>query len=396
MGGSENARNAASRETARDAESEEDAGAPLRAFSTVSIVGVGLIGGSLALALRRAGFRGVLRGASRPETLAQARALGAIDEGFPYERLGDAVAGADLVVLASPIRTITEHLAVLGRTALEPGAVITDVGSTKREIVAVADKHLPPAVTFIGGHPLAGSELRGVAAADPFLFQNAYYVLTPSPATAPGAPDRLAGFLGAIGARVVLLDPEEHDRVAAAISHLPQLLAVSLVRFLDDLGPLREHALRLAAGGFRDMTRIASSPYSVWHDIVDTNRDLIGEAFGSFERRAGSLFGALGSGALKAAFDDAARTRGTIPRDTKGFLSRLWDVLVVVEDRPGIIAGISAPLAERGINVKDIEVLKVREGEGGSIRLAFASEEAAREAVEVLRAHGFEARDRAE
>ena len=367
---------------------------PAPAYSTVSIVGLGLIGGSLALALRRSGLAGRILGVSRPETCAEASRLGAVDACFGYEEIVEAASGSDLIILATPIAVILEHLKTLGASGaqLPPGLVVTDVGSTKREIIRAARRSLPPGVHFIGGHPLAGSEQRGMGAADPFLFQNAYYVLTPLPDVPPDAVTRLASLFGATGARVVVLSAEDHDRIAATISHLPQLLAVSLVRFLDELGDNREHGLRLAAGGFRDMTRIASSPYSVWGDILVTNRDVVSGVLDRFLDRTRRAFAALEPGVLEKEFGSAAATRGEIPRDTKGFLHRLWDVLVVVEDRPGMIAEIAAPLAVRGINIKDIEVLKVREGEAGTLRLAFSSQDEARAAIAELGSAGIEAR----
>jgi prephenate dehydrogenase len=366
-------------------------------FRRITIVGLGLMGGSLALAFRRAGFRGKLVGVSRPESLAEARRLGAIDEGFGYEELAAGAAQADLVILATPIHQILAQLEVLGRAPLAPGALVTDVGSTKREVLAAAERALGARVHFIGGHPMAGSEKRGMAAADPFLFENAYYVLTPQEGTPPGEVDRLAELVGRTGARVVVLTAEEHDRIAAAISHLPQLLAVALVNSLEELGPLRDHALRLAAGGFRDMTRIASSPFPVWRDILATNRTWVSKDLSAFRAALAEAAARLEGGAarepeVEREFERAARTRAAIPRDTKGFLSTMWEVLVVVEDRPGMIAAISTALAARGINIKDIEVLKVREGEGGSLRLAFATRQVAEEALSTLAAHGFSGR----
>jgi prephenate dehydrogenase len=361
-----------------------------RGYDTVCIVGLGLIGGSLALAIRQAGYQGRILGVSSPDTLSEARKLAVVDEGAPYEGLADAASRADLVVLASPISAIVEHIRTLGKASLRPGGVVTDVGSTKRAILRTAAESLREDVVFIGGHPLAGSEARGIAAADPFLFQNAYYVLTPAPEAAPADVARLGRFLGTTGARIMVLSAEEHDRVAATISHLPQILAVSLVRFLDDLGPDRESGIHLAAGGFRDMTRIASSPFSVWRDIIATNRDVIEDVGRRFLRSALDVVESLGE--AESAFEGAARTRAEIPRDSKGFLHRLWDVLVVVEDRPGVIACIAEPLAANGLNINDIEVLKVREGEGGTLRLAFGSQEGARKAIRILEQAGYRAR----
>lgn len=362
-------------------------------YSTIAIVGVGLMGGSLGLALRRAGFAGRILGVSRPETLAEARRLGAIDEGYPHENLLEAASQADLIVLASPISTIVENLKKLGSPAanLRPGVVVTDVGSTKRAILEAA-AGLPGGARFVGGHPLCGSEQRGVSAADPFLYQNAYYVLTPAPGVQEDEVARLGQLVALTGARVVVLSAADHDRIAATISHLPQLLAVSLVKFLDDLGANREHGVHLAAGGFRDMTRIASSSFKVWRDIVQTNRDVLDGVLQRFLSSTRDRLKGLESEQLERLFDDAGRTRTEIPKDSKGFLSRLWDVLVVVEDKPGMILKIAKPLSDRGINIQDIEVLKVREGEAGTLRLAFATQLLAEEAIKTLRADGLVAR----
>jgi prephenate dehydrogenase len=360
-------------------------------FQTLAVVGLGLMGGSLALALKRAGYSGRIIGVSRAETIAEAKRLGAIDDGAPYEELASAAERAELIVLASPISIIIEHLRVLSAAKLRAGTVVTDVGSTKRTILEAA-KTLPPQAFFIGGHPLCGAETRGIRSADPFLYQNAFYVLTPAAAVPSERVESLGTFLGRTGARVAVVTAADHDRIAATISHLPQLLAVSLVRFLDDLGANREDGIHLAAGGFRDMTRIASSSYSVWRDIIATNRDVIEDVLGRFVQKTAESLRGLDDARLASIFEDAARTRAEIPRDSKGFLTRLWDVLVLVEDKPGMIAGIAAPLAEKGINIKDIEVLKVREGEGGTMRLAFATQEQAREAIRILQENRLTAR----
>jgi prephenate dehydrogenase len=362
-------------------------------------VGLGLIGGSLALALRRSGFKGRITAVSSPGSLAEGRRLGAIDDGADYAELPRAALAADLVVLATPIHRILEHLSVLGRAALIPGTVVTDVGSTKREILAAAARELPRGVHFVGGHPMAGSEKRGISAADPFLFENAYYVLTPGKECPPEVLDRLCRLTGGTGARVIVLPAEDHDRIAAAISHLPQLLAVALVNSLEELGPLRDPAVLLAAGGFRDMTRIASSPFEVWRDIIATNRPAIAQALGRFGAALAATTRLVegestAESEIGSRFETARATRSAIPRDTKGFLHPLCDVLVVVEDRPGVISRIAGALARKGINIQDIEVLKVREGEGGSLRLGLATRQLAEEAVTILAAEGFAARMR--
>ena len=359
----------------------------------IAIVGVGLIGGSLGLALKKFGAAKRVVGISRPETIERATSLGVIDRGFAYEDMSDGLGEAKAVFLCTPILRIVELIPQVAQ-AVGEGTVVTDVGSTKSAIMRAASEAFGPGATFIGGHPMAGSEQRGVGAADPFLFQNVVYVLTP-PAKAPGEPlDVLVALIEKLGARVAVMQADVHDRVAAAISHLPQMMAISLVEMIGQLNQENPLFLQLAAGGFRDITRIASSPYGVWQDICATNQEQIIAMIDGYVAALQGLRRRIGDAALSEDFEFANATRGTIPKDSKGFLRPLYEVLVVAEDKPGVIAGISVPLAGAGLNIQDIEVLKVREGEGGTLRLAFSSEEAAKEATQILQQHGYDARMR--
>jgi len=362
-------------------------------WSTVAIVGVGLIGGSLALALRRAGLAGRVIGVSRPGTIRDAIGMGVIDEGGGYDELERLIAPARVVFLCTPIRRIIELLPPT-MAAAAPGTLVTDVGSTKGEIVHAARDARPArlGVTFIGGHPMAGSEQSGVGAADPFLFQNAMYVLTPTAETPEPLVASFAAGLARIGARVIRLAPETHDRVAAAVSHLPQLISLALVELVADRNEEEPAHLQMAAGGFRDMTRIASSPYRMWRDILATNAPEVRAALDAFAGYLGRFARDLED--MEPHFDRANRTRDAIPRDAKGFLSPPSDVLVRCEDRPGVLARMTAALAEAGINIMDIELLKIREGEGGTFRMAFRDRQAADEAAALLTAAGFPARVR--
>ena len=362
-------------------------------FERIAIVGVGLIGGSLGLAFRQAASSSRLVGISRDETIAKALELGVVDEGYPYEKLDRGIAEADLVLLCTPIRRIVELLPEVIRFARDD-ALISAVGSTKRVIAQTALAAGREKVHFIGGHPMAGSERSGVSAADPFLFQNAIYILIPD----EGVPKKLYAdlqlLLEGIGARVVELSAEMHDRVVAAISHLPQMLATSLVEMV---GRMNEEEgglyLPLAAGGFRDLTRIASSPFApVWEDICSTNADSIRTLIDRFTAMLGDVRARVGDESLRTDFDFANEKRASIPRDAKGFLHRLHEILVVAEDKPGVIAEIAGGLAAENLNINDIEVMKVREGQGGTIRLGFDSPEAAEKSLAVLRSLGYQAR----
>ena len=360
-------------------------------YDTIVIVGVGLIGGSFGLAVRREFPEARIIGFSSSAAIARALEVGAITEGYGYEELVNIVSDADLVILCTPINRIQGLLSLLA-PHLREGVLVTDVGSTKRALTSHAADILPAGVHFIGGHPMTGSEKRGVDAADPFLFQNAIYVLCPTDTVPAAEVERFSEYIGRIGATVVVLDAVLHDKITAAVSHLPQLLAVALVEMVGGLSSGDGPYLRLAAGGFRDMTRIASSPFSVWDDIFRTNDDAIRETIDLFIEQLTSLRDRVGDSSLGGDFEIANFTRAAIPRDTKGFMRTLHEVLVVVEDKTGVIASIAVELAAASINIKDIEVLKVREGEGGTLRLAFENEEEARRAVEILGSIGCTAR----
>ena len=251
-------------------------------FKHVTIVGCGLLGGSFALALRRAGFTGRITacGGSRSPKLAVERGVAdAIEESFDR----DEQCQADLIYLAAPIGAIIDFLKTKAHLA-KPGALITDAGSTKTEICHVAREALPAGVHFIGGHPMAGSENTGVEYARADLFDRATYALAPEATTDETQLGRLKEIVESIGARVVLTQPDEHDAAVALISHLPQLTATILSSLLgaehDGEIARRELAQRLAATGWRDMTRLGGSAWSVWRDICLTNQPNISAALG--------------------------------------------------------------------------------------------------------------------
>jgi len=257
---------------------------------------------------------------------------------------------------------------------------------------------LPEENLFIGGHPMAGSEKGGVAHADAFLFENATYVLCPPETLPPEAlADQHADFvelIEATGARLLVLDAHRHDQIAATVSHLPQLLATTLMHYAAGLNAEDDAFLRLAAGGFRDMTRIASSPFALWQQILVANEGPILDALGGFAAALQRMRNRIieeDFDALAATFAEARRVRDTIPRDTKGFLHPLSDVYVYAEDRPGVLAHIAGTLFEAEINIKDIELLKIREGTGGAFRLSFSGEATADAAVIVLERAGCRA-----
>ena len=239
-------------------------------FTRIAIVGFGLIGASIALAVRRRWVSVQITAIDRSEIVASALRAGAADAG------GDSLAlcrGADLVILAAPVRT---NIRILGDlpALLSGTALVTDVGSTKRQIADEAQR-LPERLPFVGGHPLAGASTGGLDAARADLFVGYPWILTPTDDRRAVA-ERLTTFIEALGARVHTMSPDAHDLAVAYLSHLPQLIASALMHVVGD--ETREAGLALAGAGLRDTTRLATSPPDIWRDIASTNRDNIGRA----------------------------------------------------------------------------------------------------------------------
>jgi prephenate dehydrogenase len=201
----------------------------------------------------------------------RARKVGAIDQA--YSTLQDAVRGAELVVLATPVGTMRALLQNLA-TCVTPGAVVTDVASTKAQVISWAEEFLPPSVSFVGGHPMTGKEQSGVEAADASLFQNRIYCLTPTARTRPAAINKVSAFVEALGARVRFLEPAEHDGQVAGVSHLPFIASIALVNTVT-ASPSWSDASLLAANGFRDMSRLAGGSPEMYRDICLTNSEAI-------------------------------------------------------------------------------------------------------------------------
>ena len=294
-------------------------------FRRVAIAGIGLIGGSIALAIRDRWPSAHIVGIDTPSVLTHARTSGAIDDGLPSMAALDA---AELVVLAAPVRQNARLLTQLPeRVAHE--ALLTDVGGTKRDIVGAA-RRLPSGARFIGGHPIGGAERGGFGFARRDLFENRPWILTPVPGTDAGALSALRSFVTALGARPVVMEPEEHDRVMAFVSHLPQLAASALMDTVG--GAVARDGLAVAGRGLADTTRLASSPADVWRDICATNADAISGALDLLIDRLNDLRADLHRGdALEAVFGGAARWRAELmaqnrPRTAAALMPRIFHI----------------------------------------------------------------------
>lgn len=287
-------------------------------FDTIAIVGVGLIGGSLGMAAKKRGLARKVIGVGRTEQkLMRAKILGAIDE-YSLD-MEHGASEADLVVLCPPVQMINPVLEKMAAN-IKKGAVVTDVGSTKREVVEDAEILMMEGRHFIGGHPMAGSEQAGVEAAFPDLYIGATYVLTPTENTDLTALGKMTEFVEAIGAKVEIMDPTKHDEAVAVISHLPHALAGALLQIADTRHRRSGKVFNLAAGSFKDLTRISDSPPEIWRDICITNADALAGVIADMQAVLDSFKTALESGdqdAILSFFEHAGDIRKTYLRITK-------------------------------------------------------------------------------
>jgi len=282
-------------------------------FNKISIIGVGLIGGSLGLALKEKHLNFKIIGIDKQKIIKKAIARGAIHEGTV--NLEEGIKEADIIIIATPVKTILNILTQIN-PFLKKGCLVTDTGSTKQQIIQKANKVLSEDVFFVGGHPIAGSEKYGIESADPYLFHNKTYILTPTHKNNLGALEKISPLVKMIGAKELILDPLEHDRIVGAVSHLPQIIAVSLINTLGELA-LRgnnNNYFKAVGEGFKDMTRIASSPHKMWEDICETNQENILEIIQEFKNYLEVIEDRLKNNpnSLKEEFQKASKLRESI------------------------------------------------------------------------------------
>ncbi|MCK4690601.1 MAG: prephenate dehydrogenase/arogenate dehydrogenase family protein [Desulfuromonadales bacterium] len=273
----------------------------------LAIIGVGLIGGSLSLALKDAGAVGKVIGCGRGKpNLEKALELGVVDC-YSRDPL-EAVKDADVVFLATPVKTLaTVTKEIL--PGLKPGAIVTDGGSVKGEVVKVIEPLMPEGIHFVPGHPIAGTERSGAEAAFPTLYRGKRCILTPTENTDPAALELVQKMWQLAGSHVTKMPLEKHDKILAAISHLPHMVAYSLVNSVGSYDHYEENILEYSAGGFRDFTRIASSDPAMWRDIAETNREALLEMMGQFETFFAELKEDIAEGSGEKLFEFFLRSK---------------------------------------------------------------------------------------
>ena len=352
----------------------------------VAIIGTGLMGGSVGLALRRADADLEVRGFdSDPAAGGSALARGAITH--LSRSAAEATAGARVVALGVPVDQAPDVLDAL-RGVVDPRAVVTDLGSAKGAVVEHGTRLFGD--RFVGGHPMAGSERDGIEAADPALFDGAWWILTPTAATSPAAYRTVTDLVTATGARPVALDPDTHDALVARVSHLPQLVASALVDVAASAGE-RDALLGLAAGGFRDVTRIAASNPELWVAIIRANKDAVLEAIGTLRARLATLEADISAGEwrhLQRWLADARAARLELFAKPD-YGEEPVALSMLVPDRPGVLAEVTTAAGELGANIEDLRIMHSTEGGAGRLELVVAGREPAELLVAALVRLGY-------
>ncbi len=343
----------------------------------VFVIGLGLIGGSLALCIKKEHPESIIYGYDiSQDNLKLAKMLGVIDEIATTIEIG--AQSADLIIISTPVKETEKIIDILSAMELKQNVVITDVGSTKSVITNKSQVLLNKGVTFIGGHPMAGSHKSGVSASKVILFENAFYLLTPHEQISDQKVQQLLKWLKGTNAKFLIISPEEHDLLAGTISHMPHIVAASLVHQADHISERHELVTRLAAGGFRDITRIASSSPSMWRDILIHNKNVLIELLNDWKQEMDKVLSFIENERAEELYDyflRAKNVRDGLPQYQKGAIPAFYDLYVDVPDYPGIISEITGYLAKEKISITNIRIMETREEIFGILAISFQTEE---------------------
>jgi prephenate dehydrogenase len=355
----------------------------------VFIIGLGLIGGSLALCIKKEHKETSIFGYDiNYEQARLAKMLGVIDEIASDISVG--AADATLIIVATPVQKTEEILQLLAELPLNPDVIITDTGSTKRTVVSKSINLKQRSITFIGGHPMAGSHKSGVSAAKEILFENAFYLLTPEKDTSPSKVELLKEWLKGTNAKFISLSPDNHDYLTGIVSHFPHIIAASIVHQTKRLAEEESLIPRLAAGGFRDITRIASSSPEMWKDILLHNREILIGLLEQWQHEMNWVKDLLykeDSHAILDYFNQAKQFRDGLPSGEKGAIPAFYDLFVDVPDYPGVISEVTGYLANENISITNIRILETREEIYGVLVISFQTENDRKRAEACIRSY---------
>ena len=365
-------------------------------FHRIRFVGFGLLASSLAAALKQAKSDVIIRAVSSPKTLLRAKEMQIADETFGYDEVEKWVEGSDLILLCTPISVILSTLEKLSQCTPTHPILVSDIGSTKAEICKAGAKLQKP-FRFVGSHPMAGSEKHSLEFNDPSIFENAYWFVCPPAGMKKSEYAALSEIIEFVGATQIVFPPEHHDQTVAWVSHMPQMASTSLAaniphRLLD------QGYQHFAGRAFRDMTRIAASSWAMWKDIADTNRAEILRAMDEYIAGLKATRDAIENiphdEELHQIFLAGNDGRASLFAPGKNASNSFFQLTVQLKDEPGTILAILKPLAAAKLNIRDIELMKVRENIAGTLLLAFKTEEQAHQARDILRAENFEVMER--
>jgi prephenate dehydrogenase len=355
----------------------------------ITIIGLGLIGGSLArIFSERLGIWDITAINRSQDPISHAINDGVIIRGF--SELNEYVYASDIIFICTPVKRAIEYIKVIS-PKVKKDCIITDVGSTKGEIVEYINKMVNPPC-FIGGHPMAGTEKTGYAASFSHLFENAFYVLSPGKSTSQYALELMLELVQAIGAIPVVIDAQEHDRATACISHVPHIIASALVNMVAKLDSRDGQMQMLAAGGFRDITRIASSSPEMWENIILSNKYRINEILDYFIKNLEAFkihMDKDNSKDIYNFFETAKNYRDSLSTGKKGLLNPVSEIIVDIIDEPGKIGEIATLLGKNGVNIKNINVSNSRELEQGCLKITLADCESMDLAFDLLLKNGY-------
>lgn len=343
----------------------------------VFVIGLGLIGGSLALCIKQQHQHARVIGFDiNKDQLGLAKMLGVIDE--VAASIEEGAENADLIILSTPVVETEILIEQLSAINLKKQVIITDAGSTKEKIVKKASVLTKKGITFIGGHPMAGSHKSGVSAAKSILFENAFYLLTPDESVELEKVEMLKTWLSGTKARFLTISPDDHDFLTGVISHFPHIIAASLVHQAYNANGHSDLISRLAAGGFRDITRIASSSPVMWRDILLHNKEVLLSLLAGWKRemeKVESLLHSSDGERIHDYFLVAKHFRDGLPVKEKGAIPAFYDLFVDVPDYPGVISEITGYLAKEKISITNIRILETREEVYGILVISFQTEE---------------------